>query len=138
VSFTTGTAVSSVGILCPVILPPYSFNGFSRPVENPPTLNVAKAGSAIPIKFSLNGDQGLDIFASGYPKSQGIACDSSAPLGDVTETDTAGSSALTYDASSDQYKYVWKTDSAWSGTCRQLILRLTDGTEHIANFKFSK
>jgi len=40
-----------------------------------PTLNSAKAGSAIPIKFSLNGDQGLDIFQTGYPVSQEIDCD---------------------------------------------------------------
>jgi extracellular elastinolytic metalloproteinase len=31
---------------------------------------------------------------------------------------------------------VWKTQKAWAGTCRQLIIRLDDGTDHIANFKF--
>jgi Domain of unknown function (DUF4082) len=40
----------------------YNFSGFFQPVNNMPTLNVAKAGSAIPVKFSLGGDQGLDIF----------------------------------------------------------------------------
>ena len=26
------------------------------------------------------------------------------------------------DAATDQYNYVWKTDKAWAGTCRQLDL----------------
>ena len=37
----------------------YLFKGFFAPVDNLPTLNVAKAGSAIPVKFSLTGNQGL-------------------------------------------------------------------------------
>ena len=41
-----------------------------------------------------------------------------------------------HDATSDQYSYVWKTDSAWAGTCRQLTIGLTDGTYYRANFKF--
>jgi hypothetical protein len=32
-----------------------------------PALNIAKGGSSIPVKFSLSGDKGLDIFAAGYP-----------------------------------------------------------------------
>jgi hypothetical protein len=33
-------------------------------------------------------------------------------------TATAGDSGLSYDAATDQYTYVWKTDKTWSGTCR--------------------
>ena len=88
------------------------------------------------MKFSLGGDQGLDIFASGYPVSQGITCDTTAPVDDVEQTITAGDSALTYDPSTDQYTYVWKTDKKWSRTCRRLTMRLRDGTDHVASFKF--
>jgi hypothetical protein len=38
----------------------YNFSGFFQPVDNLPTLNIAKAGSAIPVKFSLGGDQGSE------------------------------------------------------------------------------
>jgi len=114
----------------------YSFSGFFAPVDNTPTFNLAKAGSAIPVKFSLGGDQGLDIFATGYPKSKEISCDTSALLDAIEATVTAGSSSLSYDPIADQYVYVWKTDKAWAGTCRQLIVRLDDGTDHMANFKF--
>jgi len=114
----------------------YSFSGFFRPVDNTPTLNLAKAGSAIPVKFSLSGNQGLSIFATGYPKSKEISCDTSALLDAIEATVTAGSSSLSYDPIADQYVYVWKTDKAWAGTCRQLMVRLDDLTDHVANFKF--
>ena len=114
----------------------YGFSGFFQPVDNLPTLNVVKAGASIPVRFSLNGDQGLDIFAAGYPASLRIACDSAAPQDVIEETVTPGSSSLSYDAASDTYTYVWTTSKAWAGTCRQLNVRLNDGTEHKANFKF--
>jgi len=65
-----------------------------------------------------------------------IPCNSTDPVVDITPSDTAGNSTLTYDASSDAYQYVWKTDAAWAGTCRQLVIELNDGTDHRANFKF--
>jgi hypothetical protein len=115
----------------------FTFSGFFPPVVNPPVLNVVKAGSAIPMKFSLDGDQGLNIFASGYPRSRQITCDTSVPVNDIVdETVTPGESGLTYDASTDQYTYVWKTNKNWAGTCRQFIMRLTDGSDHAANFQF--
>jgi hypothetical protein len=114
----------------------YSWSGFFPPVDNPPTVNVARAGAAIPVKFSLGGDQGLGIFAAGYPASQPITCDFSPLLSDVEETATAGGSSLTYDPTTDQYTYIWKTDSAWKGTCRKLTVKLNDGSTHIANFQF--
>ena len=95
-----------------------------------------KAGSGVPIKFSLNGDQGLDIFAAGYPKSELISCSSTAEVDGIESTVTAGSSSLSYDAFADQYTYVWKTDKGWANTCRQLVVKLNDGTAHRANFKF--
>lgn len=116
----------------------FDFRGFFRPVDNTPTLNVVKAGSGIPVKFSLSGDQGLDVIAPGYPASHGVDCSTSAPLDTVEQTVTAGGSSLSYDAVADQYVYVWKSDKAWAGTCRRLDVTLTDGTQHIALFKFAK
>jgi hypothetical protein len=117
----------------------YPFKGFFAPVNSEPVLNTAKAGSAIPVKFSLTGNQGLDVFVDpSYPKSQMIACDASAPADGIESTVTAGNSSLSYDGSSDQYTYVWKTDSSWTGTCRALVLKMKDGTVHRALFKFAK
>ena len=113
----------------------YSFSGFFPPVDNLPTLNVVQAGVGVPVRFSLGGDHGLDIFAAGYPVSAKIAC-GGAPQDVIEETVFVGSSSLSYDASSDTYTYVWKTSKLWANTCQQLMLKLNDGTEHKANFKF--
>lgn len=116
----------------------YPWNGFFRPIDNLPMVNSAKAGSAIPVKFDLGGNMGLAIFAQGYPRVVLMQCTSGALEDVVEETVTAGSSTLTYDAAAHQYIYVWKTDKAWAGSCRQLQLKLADGTVHAANFKFTK
>ena len=112
----------------------YDYSGFFAPVDNPPTLNTVKAGSAIPVKFSLHGNQGLGVLAQ-TPSSEQTACDGSAALEPV-ETPTSSQAGLTYDPVTDQYVYVWKTASAWAGSCRALVLRLNDGTVHRASFKF--
>jgi hypothetical protein len=111
----------------------YDFDGFYNPVRMGQT-NMAQAGRAIPMKFSLNGDQGLDIIASGYPKSQPIACNGA--NGDELVTETAGNSSLSYDSQNDEYTYVWKTERSWSGQCRLFVLELDDGTQHTALFQF--
>jgi hypothetical protein len=118
------------------LVAPYNFNGFFQPVDNLPVFNLAKAGSAILVKFSLNGNQGINILTTGYPKSQMIPCDGTATVDGIEETITAGSSGLSYDASTDTYTYAWKTEPGWANTCRQLVLKFTDGTYHRANFKF--
>jgi hypothetical protein len=116
----------------------YSWSGLRAPVNNPPTVNTAKAGSAIPVKFSLSGNQGLAILAAGSPQTQAISCStlSSDPTDPVETTVTAGGSSLTYNATADQYTYVWKTPSGLAGTCQRLDLKLADGTTHSAYFQF--
>jgi len=126
----TDTKVRTVEVL------PYNFTGFFAPIDNPPTFNEMKAGQAAPVKFSLGGNQGLNIFATGSPSSTQISCSSSDPIDPVTEIETAGQSSLSYDATTDRYKYTWKTENSWKNTCRQLNVTLRDGTVHSAKFKF--
>lgn len=128
----------------------YDWSGFFRPIDNGGVYNKAKAGSAVPVKFSLGGDQGLAIFATGtktvngadieftYPTSATMPCSNSADIDAIEETVTAGSSSLSYDPITKEYNYVWKTDKGWAGTCRQLVVKLNDGTIHRANFTFTK
>jgi hypothetical protein len=123
----SGTATFTVTVL-------YNFTGFFSPVGNLPTLNSVNAGRAIPVKFSLSGNKGLNIFALNNPYTIAINCSTTDPAADVTETLNAGGSSLSY--STDQYNYVWKTESSWAGTCRQLVVTLNDGSVHRANFKF--
>lgn len=112
----------------------YDFSGFFPPVANPPQVNKTNAGSAKPVKFILNGNQSHDVLASGSPASQQLDCASGTPQGDPEPT--VSTSGLHYDAPTDQYVYVWKTDGAWTGTCRQLVVELKDGSVHVATFQF--
>jgi hypothetical protein len=114
----------------------YDFGGFQPPAKAAPTLNKAKAGQAIPMKFMLNDDYGTDILAPGYPLSQEIDCDDLSVLGDSEATMSDGDIGLTYDAEEDQYKYVWKTSKDYGGSCRQFVMQLTDGGIHYANIMF--
>ncbi len=115
----------------------YNFTGFLPPVSNEPAVNQAHAGQAIPIRFSLNGDQGLNIFSPGDPAVQQVDCTTGAPLNSATPAVTAGGLGLRYDARSGTYIYAWKTSKAWAGTCQQFILGLNDGSNHTATFQFS-
>jgi hypothetical protein len=115
----------------------YAFAGFYSPIDNLPTTNTVQAGQSIPVKFSLGGNQGMNIFAAGYPRSTVMTCGAAAQDA-IEETSTAGSSTLQYDAGTGRYIYVWKTEKAWSGTCRQLQITFADGTTQRANFQFKK
>jgi hypothetical protein len=115
----------------------FPFSGFYSPVAPPPTFNQVNAGQTVPIKFSLGGDRGLDIFASG-PTATEVACpDPAAPAGSAAAA-TPNTFSLKYDPTTDQYIETWKTDKAWSGTCQQVSFTLVDGTSHEALFQFSK
>jgi probable HAF family extracellular repeat protein len=130
-----GHGVNSAGqehafLLTPILY----FGGFYQPVDNLPTLNKNKPGKTIPVRFTLGGNRGLDIFETGYPKSEAIPCDSAATVDGIEETLT-GKGGLSYNASTDSYEYDWATGSTWSG-CRQFVMKLKDGSVHRANFIF--
>jgi hypothetical protein len=116
----------------------WQFAGFFSPVDNLPVLNSVNAGRAIPIRFSLGGNRGLDIFEPGYPASQPIACSTGVPMDTIEETVSAAGSSLQNDATSGRYTYVWKTNATWANSCRQLVITFLDGTTHRANFVFKR
>ena len=134
----------TIGFLKGTLTITYKFDGFRPPVDNPgtgatPIFNSAKAGQAIPIKFSLSGNQGLDIIAAGYPKVTSVNCTSSAVVDPLEEyAAVTANGGLNYDAGGNQYNYVWKTQSAYANKCFKFDLTLKDGTSHVAYFKFLK
>ena len=116
----------------------YEFTGFFPPVDNTPISNAVKAGSALPVKFSLGGDLGLSIFASGYPQVVLVQCQTTATIDAIEETVAAVANSLSYDATSGRYNYVWKTDKAWANSCRELQLMFNDGEVYKARFTMSR
>ena len=116
----------------------WSFSGFMPPLDPWPAMNPLRAGAVVPVKFSFGADKGLDIF-SAAPSSVLTNCDGSVPTGSPSESiNSPGQSDLRYDAATQQYTYLWKTEAKWKSTCRQLVLRFKDGSTHSANFQFTR
>jgi len=112
----------------------WAFGGFEGPLGGG-SVNNAKAGANVPVKFSLGGDQGLDIFREGYPTSGSYTCGTTPPS-DATQPITIGGSGLQYSSASDEYSLQWKTDKNWKNTCRVFVLGLRDGTNIALAFQF--
>lgn len=111
-------------------------SGFEKPVANPPDYSTRKAGSVVPIKFSLGGDRGMDIFADGFPVSAEIPCDTSPEMEMGDPISMPGRNGLTYNATTQMYELRWVTSKTWKSTCRQLVVAFADGTSLRANFRF--
>jgi hypothetical protein len=112
----------------------YGFRGFFAPVSNPPAVNVVKAGSTVPVKWSLSGVSALSTLVA----AQWTNVDCATLGGQSVPVDamTTGATSLRYDPTSDQFIDNLATQPGWAGTCQQLTLRLDDGTAHTANFQF--
>ena len=106
----------------------YDFEGDLGPA-------TANAGRVIPLSFSLGGDEGLDVLEDGSPSSREVDCETGDPVGAESPVDSVGG-GLRYEADGERYLYNWKTSKSWRGTCRELIIRLDDGTEHAGTFSF--
>ena len=113
------------------------FNGFYPPVANLPQVNSIQPGQSVPVKFAIPGMSATinDVLASGYPQSGPVPCSNP---GSITSGDPAVSANGNASSSlSDNYNYVWKTDPSWRG-CRELIVKLVDGSYHQAVFNFGQ
>ena len=111
--------------------------GFLPPISNLPAVNRANAGEAIKIIFGLGGDFGLAVLATGSPASRRTDCTTGAPIGAVEPTtSTDRKDTLGYDRKTQTYTYSWKTVKAWAGTCRRLVLTVSNGSEAQAAFDF--
>jgi Tol biopolymer transport system component len=110
----------------------YAFRGFDSPVSAAGSIDTAKAGDSVPLKFSLSGNQGLAAVTR--TTSQPASCIDWSALGAATATQTK----LSYSASLDRYLDVVATDASWKGSCRTLDLELADGTHHAVHVHFTK
>jgi hypothetical protein len=117
----------------------YGFHGFFPPVRNDAT-NVAKAGSTVPVKFRVTDFFGStvsdpDVVASIV--SGRVNCETGLPTMNTIEVEAqATNSKLIFDGRDRQFVFTWRTDRSWSGTCRNLRVRLADNTVHTALFQF--
>jgi PKD repeat protein len=131
-----GCGTATVVVTVDAEQPVWPWQGSFTPVDPLPVVNTVKAGQAIPMKFSLGGDRGLAILAEGSPVSVRHGCDTSGGTDAIETTATPGASELSYDAATDRYQYVWKTQKGWTGQCRTFRMTLVDGSAHEAEFRF--
>ncbi len=100
----------------------YVFDGFYAPVDRPNTMNVSKAGQAIPLKWRLtdaNGAPITDLVAVTIrAKDQSCSLGSTA---DQIEEYAAGESGLK-NLGNGNYQFNWKTPSTYAGSCKSVEL----------------
>ena len=109
----------------------YSFNGFDSPVSTTGSIDDAKAGDALPLKFSVRGDNGLGIVTQATWQPASCFDWSSAA------TTTTAQGKLSYNIPTDRYIDLVATDPKWKGSCRTLDLGLADGTHHTVHVRFT-
>jgi hypothetical protein len=116
----------------------YPFVGFFAPIDNFGVYNKVKAGSSVPVRFSLVGPQGLDVLR-GAPVATKVTCPSGMKVDALEETASASTPAgLKYDSRTGLYTYTWKTAASLAGTCQKLTVNLADGTSQTTLFTFTK
>lgn len=109
---------------------PFEFGGFLTPMTS-----TLKAGAALPVRFQLYldgaifSDRALRVIRS--LASRPASCETGAALGGAVPANVIGG-GLHFDEATSTYSVVWKTERAWAGSCRELVLELIDGSEHTA------
>jgi len=116
----------------------YAFAGFFAPVENPPAVNKAKAGQAVPVKWKITDANGTGIsdpssFAGLY--SYQSNCQTWSQIGPEVQESAAGSSGLQY-IGGGNWQFNWKTPKTYANQCRVMELKLDDGNTRTARFQF--
>ena len=114
----------------------YAFQGFASPIDNLPTINSAKAGQAVPVKWRITDYLGVGVsdptsFTSVTTSS--VSCSQSASF-DAVEVYT-GNSGLQY-LGNGWWQFNWKTPKSYAGLCREMRLNLADAVTHTAAFTF--
>jgi hypothetical protein len=118
----------------------YVFSGFFAPIDRPNTMNVSKAGQAIPLKWRLTDAAGNPVtnLASAIVTVTGISC-SLGETTDLVEEVAAGSSGL-QNLGDGYYQISWKSPTSYAGSCKSLNLNLGEGTArtNLAYISFKK
>jgi dipeptidyl aminopeptidase/acylaminoacyl peptidase len=108
----------------------YVFEGFDSPVDASGTIGAARAGDGIALKFSLQGDQGLNVVTR--TTWQTASCVDWTPIGTTANAEAK----LSYNTSTDRYRDVVATSSNWKGMCRILRLDFADSISREVSVRF--
>jgi hypothetical protein len=119
----------------------FNFSGLFAPVDAVPTLNSAKAGQAIPLKWRLtdyNNAPVLDFSAAALGVAvSGLTCTAGGAIDNIEEY--AGNSGL-QNLGDGYYQFNWKSPTNYAGTCKKIGLNLGEGFTRgpLGYFQFKK
>jgi hypothetical protein len=116
-----------------------NWSGFSSPVDNLPTLNSAKAGQAIPLKWRITNSSGNPItnLTSVAVTTSSRDCSSGVSGTDALEEYAAGSSGL-QNLGDGYYQFNWKSPTSYANSCKTINLDMGEGVLRQAAFQFKK
>ena len=121
----------------------YRFDGLYAPVDRPNTMNLSKAGQAIPLKWRLTdyADAPILNLASVTVRVSSIGC-SLGTTTDQVEEYAPGSSGL-QNLGDGYYQFNWKTPTSYASSCKTISLEFVSGTPSysegpLAYFTFKK
>ncbi|MCJ7581630.1 MAG: PxKF domain-containing protein [Candidatus Aminicenantes bacterium] len=118
--------------------PEFIFEGFFSPIDIN-SVNKAKAGQTIPIKWRITDKDGIPISdPASFVSIKSYVVDCGTFAGDPTsivDEPATGSSGLQY-LGDGWWQYNWKTAKAYQDQCRTMKLTLYDHSEHTASFSF--
>jgi len=118
----------------------FLFTGFTSPVDNPPVMNIAKAGQTIPLKWRITDANGNPItdLTSVTVTAVSLPC-SAGETTDPIEEYAAGESGL-QNLGDGYFQWNWKTPKSYANSCKTMRLDLGEGVgfEHIALFQLKK
>lgn len=109
--------------------------GFEPSITSAPAVNSANPGSAVPVRFTATSFEGRNVSNIVSVTSQQIVCESGQTTGAVEGAVSAAGRGVQYEGG--VYRFDWKTDKSWGGTCRQFQVQV-NGVSLAANFKFRK
>jgi hypothetical protein len=118
----------------------FQFSGLFAPIDKPNTMNVSKAGQAIPLKWRLldANNQPVTTLTNVVVKVTDVSC-SLGVTTDLIEEYAAGSSGL-QNLGSGNYLFAWKTPTSYLNSCKLVGLDLGEGSVRtpLALITFSK
>ena len=108
---------------------PLSASGFQAPVDNPPVVNVGKAGRTYPLKFVLRDAQGAlvtSVAAVTRIAAVSVSCADLTEARDALEAESTGATGLRWDVAGQHFVYNWKTGK--EPGCFRVAVALADGS----------
>lgn len=118
----------------------FLFTGFSGPVDNPPVINIAKAGQSIPLKWRITDANGTPItnLTSVNLTATSLSCNAAITSDSIEEYATSNSGL--HNLGDGYYQWSWRTPASYANSCKTLRLDLGEGTgnEHTALFQFKR